>query len=135
MKLDTRQTTMLEEALPHLKTMGITLRRQGEAWVIASLPAGITGAEGRDIIFQVLDALQTDSDHYGNATNDKEALRRRLDLSLARSAAICKGKRLSQQEMDRLTADLFKLPNPVTGPDGKKIIFVLELNKINSIFS
>lgn len=135
LKLDTRQTTMLEEALPHLKTMGITLRRQGEAWVIASLPAGITGAEGRDIIFQVLDALQTDSDQYGKPTTDKEALRRRLALSLARSAAICKGKRLSQQEMDRLTADLFKLPNPVTGPDGKKIIFVLELNKINSIFS
>ncbi len=132
--LSPRQRAVLEEALPHLKRLGISLRRQGEAWVIASLPPTLTDHEGRDVILQTLDSLQTESDEYGHLGMQPEELRHRVALSLARSSAVKRGQALSGAEMERLLSDLLRLPNPATGPDGNRVIHLLELNKILSFF-
>lgn len=133
--LDDRQETMLEQALPQLRSMGITLRRQGEGWAIASLPTMLSDAEAGDVILQTLDALQTDSDQYGRATTDCDTLRRRVALSLARSAAIRRGRSLSQPEMEQILSELLRLSNPDTGPDGNRILFRLRIPDIAAEFA
>lgn len=135
LKLDPRQAAVLEEALPQLESMGITLRRQGEGWIIASLPTMLNEAQASDVILQTLDALQTESDQYGSATTDRDTLRRRVALSLARSAAIRRGTTVSPAEMERLLSDLLRLQTPDTGPDGKRILRRLSLQEIAAEFS
>jgi DNA mismatch repair protein mutL len=134
LRLDARQEAVLQEALPQLESMGITLRRQGDGWAIASLPTMLGDAEAGDVILQTLDALQTDSDQYGRATTDCDTLRRRVALGLARSAAIHRGKTLSPHEMEKILSELLRLASPDTGPDGKRILLRLRMPDIGREF-
>lgn len=134
LQLDTRQTAILEEARPRLEEMGITLRRQDDVWVIESLPPVISGHEGKDIILHTLDALQTDSEEYGHRQTTADGLRHRVALSLAKAGAIRRGQQLSPPEMEKLLSSLLRLADPAVGPDGRKVLYMLEISKINSFF-
>lgn len=134
LSLDSHQMSVLEEALPHLKRMGITLKRENDEWTIKSMPSILSSAEGKDIILQTLDALQNDNEQYGSPVSTAEDMRRKVALSLARSSAVRRGKQLSVSEMEHLLSDLLKLPNPDKAPDGNKIIYLLDIKHISSFF-
>lgn len=135
LKLDPKQTAILDEALPQLESMGITLRGQGDTRIITSLPVMLNETEASDVILHTLDALQIESDQYGSTTTDRDALRHRVALSLARSAAIRRGMTISPAEMERLLSDLLRLHNPDIGPDGKRILRRLSLSEIAAEFN
>lgn len=138
LRLDERQRSVLAEALPKFREMGITLQEvktdKENVWVIKSLPTVISDREGRDIILHTLDSLQMDSESYGRPDTTSDDLRHRVALSLARSAAIRRGQTLSQPEMEKLLSSLMKLPDPAYGPDGCRVIFIWQLNKITTYF-
>lgn len=128
------QTAMLEEAMPLLNCLGISLQQHGEGWVITSLPPTLSDQEGHDIILQTLESLQNESEEYGRSRTTPEELRHRVAMTMARNSSIHRGQPLTPAEMERLLSDLLKLPNPSIGPDGKRVLYLLELQKINTYF-
>ena len=56
-----------------------------------------------------------------------------MALILARSSAIVRGRRLSEEEMENLGGELFALPDPLYTPSGNRIYTVLDENAISGL--
>lgn len=134
LRLDATQAATLAEVSAELHDMGITLMQQGDLWVITTLPPMLSGRDGRDIVLQILDSVNADTTEYGKATTDRATLKARMALTLARNAAIERGRVLSAEEMEHIISLLFRLPSPATGPDGKPVICLIDSGRLENYF-
>ena len=57
-----------------------------------------------------------------------------IALKVAESAAIAYGRRLTQDEMNKLVSDLLRAANPNYTPDGNTIISVISTEQIYRLF-
>lgn len=101
----------------------------GGSYSINGLPAGMEGLNPRCILQDIIDSVG----HSGQVL--LQEYRHKIALSLAKSAAIVEGQFLSQEDMERLLADLFASSNPNTSPDGKTILAVLMQENVVKMFS
>ena len=62
-------------------------------------------------------------------------MKRRVALVLARSTAIRRGVKLSQNEMESLLGQLFSLPDPSLSPNGLPIFRMLTDQSITKMLS
>ena len=127
--LSASQGVALQELLPEMETMGFALSPlSGNDWAVNAIPAGLDGVDATAMIHQILDSV----DNGGMPV--KKRILEHLALTVARSAAIPMGRMLMQEEMDKLVADLLRLPEPNYTPDGKTIIAVIPMDQINKLF-
>ena len=127
--LSASQGVALQELLPEMETMGFSLSPlSGNDWAVNAIPAGLDGVDATAMIHQILDSV----DNGGMPV--KKRILEHLALTVARSAAIPVGRMLMQEEMDKLVADLLRLPEPNYTPDGKTIIAVIPMDQINKLF-
>lgn len=128
--LNNAQNAILLEILPELEQMGFSMAPLGDNdWSINSTPCGIeTKVNTSEIVQQVLDSI----DNGGNTI--KQEIFQRIALNVAKAAALPYGRLLTQEEMDKLVADLLRLNDPNYTPDGKTIISIISLEQIAKLF-
>ena len=127
--LSAAQSVALQELLPEMEQMGFQLDSMGgNDWAINAIPAGIEGVDPVAMVQQILESV----DNGGMPV--KRRIMEHLSLTVARSAAIPVGRRLKQEEMEVLVADLLRLPEPNYTPDGKTIITVIPMEQITKLF-
>ena len=127
--LSAAQGVALQELLPEMEKMGFALSPlSGNDWAVNAIPAGLDGVDATAMVHQILESVENGGVPVKKRTIDH------LALTVARSAAIPVGRQLMQEEMDRLVADLLRLPEPNYTPDGKTIITVIPMDRINKLF-
>ena len=129
MHLSAAQSVTLQGLLPEMEKMGFSVSQlSGNDWTVNAVPAGFDGVEVSTMIHQIIESV----DNGGMPL--KKRLQDHLSLTVARSAAIPAGKVLMQEEMEKLVADLLRLPEPNYTPDGKTIISVIPIDQITKLF-
>lgn len=63
------------------------------------------------------------------------AVKENIAISMARSASIKAGKKLSEQEMEVLIDELFACEMPNTLPNGSPVVITLNLEDLNRQFN
>ena len=127
--LGAAQSVDLQSLLPEMEKMGFVLSPLGDnEWAVEAIPSGLDGVDASALIHQIVESVEN-----GGVPLKKRILEH-LALAVARSAAIPSGRRLAQEEMDILVADLLKLPDPHYTPDGKTIITVIPIDQIANMF-
>lgn len=115
--------------VPELEQMGFAISQLGgNDWAVTAVPSELEGCNVNDIILQVVDSVQEGGKPI------KERIIERIALKVASAAAIPYGRRLTQDEMDILTAELLSLPNPNYTPDGHIVMTVITNDQINKLF-
>lgn len=128
--LSNSQNIILNEILPELEQMGFSLASLGgNDWSINSIPTGFDAmSHATETIMQVLDSVENGGDSI------KQKVYEHIALSVAKSASLPYGRILTQEEMDKLVADLLNLSDPNYTPDGKTIISVINYDQITKMF-
>ncbi|MDE6811268.1 MAG: hypothetical protein K2J15_02840, partial [Muribaculaceae bacterium] len=81
----------------------------------------------------ILDSVSEDSQNYGADQQPIDNLMERIALVMARGAAITRGRKLSDTEMENLIGELFALPDPTYTPSGRRIFTTLDENAITRL--
>lgn len=130
MNLTAPQNAILNEILPQVQECGFELSFLGDnSWSIVAQPAMLSSVKPQEALLRIIDDSQEGT---GDAA---DSWKRRMALSLARSAAIRGGKTLTASEREHLLGQLLKLPTPNYTPDGKIIIRVMSPDDIGALFS
>lgn len=134
--LDSSQQAALETIDEELSYLGFKLEYLSDSdWQIITVPSILTSADAKDAILRILDSVTEDSENYGMDGDVSLSLRERMAVIMARSAAIKRGVRLNQNEMENLIARLFSLPNSSLTPNGNPVYSILTEKDILSTFS
>ena len=127
--LSAAQSVILEGLQPEMEKMGFSMSQlSGNDWAVNAVPSGLDSVDVSTMIHQIIESV----DNGGMPL--KKRLHDHLSLTVARSAAIPAGKVLMQEEMEKLVADLLRLPEPNYTPDGKTIINVIPMEQITKMF-
>lgn len=128
--LSSSQNLILEELQPELEQIGFELSFLGDnSWAVNSIPLSLKDLNIKEFIYDVVDSVISG----GNGISSKMA--ETIALSSAKSAAIKSGQSLTEEEMEALTCDLFKLKEPKYTPNGKLIIAKISFDEISKLFS
>ena len=134
--LDPQQQAILSGVLLDLEAMGYRLNQSdGSAgeWEITGIPLSGRNEDSKDVIMRILDSLTEEGPNYGSDALPAKAMKERKALMLARSSAVAGGRRLSEEEMEHLVAELFRLPDPALTPDGHRIYTLLDFPRLESL--
>ncbi len=96
--------------------------------LISGMPAEITGSE-KELFEGLIEQFKK------NQSELHLPIRENLAQALAKRASIKAGQKLSSEEMEALTAQLFSCPNPNFSPDGRPTFFIFDSSKIESYFT
>lgn len=129
--LNNNQNLILTDIMGELEQMGFSLASLGgNDWSVNSIPSGFEAmSHVTDTILQVIDSVENGGDTI------KKKVYEHIAFNVARSAAMPHGRTLSQEEMERLVADLLRLTEPNYTPDGKTIISIVNIDQITKLFS
>lgn len=133
--LDETQQSALGEVNEELRRIGFTLEYDSDtSWRIVTIPALIRQSDARDVVLRILDSVAIDSVNYGKEGNIGDSINEKMALILARSAAIRRGQKLSQTEMESIISGLFSLPDPSLTPNGNPVFISLSEENLLSKF-
>jgi DNA mismatch repair protein MutL len=120
--------SLLMELENELNALGFRFEVFGKsAILIQGLPVEATGQE-RTVLEGLLEQFKL------NRSELQLPVKENLARSLARRAAIKKGQRLNQEQMNGLVAGLFSSSNPSFSPDGSTTFFIFETSKMEGLF-
>ncbi|MBR1882088.1 MAG: DNA mismatch repair endonuclease MutL [Muribaculaceae bacterium] len=127
--LSKAQSVILCSILPEIEKMGFSIAQMsGDDWSVTSIPAGLENVKVVDLILQLIESVE-----QGGASV-RERVMEHLSLKVAEKAAIPYGRSLKSDEMQRLVADLMRLPNPNYTPDGKTVIVLMSQEQLSRLF-
>lgn len=128
--LDETRRNALEEVQEDLDRLGFELEyEKDDTWRITAMPVGIRG-KAADIIMRILDSVSEDSQNYGADQQPVNNMMQRIAMAMARGAAITRGHKLTESEMEDLIGQLFALPDPTFTPSGQRIYTTLDESSI-----
>lgn len=120
---------LLKEVLPTLKKIGFNIQLlSGNSAIVSGVPAELSHGDEKPIIESVLQQYQS----YNGPI--KLNPRERLAMAYASKAAIPRGKRLTQAEMESLIDQLFSCQEPFFDPLNKPTTYFLPLDEIHRHF-
>lgn len=132
--LDMEQQNALTRVSAELTSVGFTLEYEdGNNWSIAAVPTMVGRGDAREVVLRILDSVREESSEYGVEANPVGDIMQRMALVMARSAAITRGRKLSEPEMENLVGQLLSLPDPSLTPSGKLIFTMLDEDKLRSM--
>ncbi len=128
----------LQEALAKVQTeltaIGFSLEyEEDNKWSIAAVPTMISQSNARETVLRILESVREDSDTYGTTGNPIDDIMEKMALVMARSAAIMRGRKLSENEMEMIVGQLLSLPDPSLTPNGKLIFTILDDDRLRSL--
>ncbi len=119
---------ILKDILPEINRLGFDLQDFGQNdFVLHGIPSDLKEVNEKDIIETLLEQYKQNIELY---LDIKESVAR----SLAKSAALKKGKILNVKEMRDLIDKLFACAVPFSSPNGNKCFVVHELDDIQKQF-
>ncbi len=129
LRLSADQSELLRAIESRIREMGFELSYLGDnAWSVSAVPSMTGDTNPSEIILNIIEDAAADID------SGIEIIADRVALSMARSAAITAGRRLSAEERDRLIGDLLQLPSPNFTPDGLPVIKMLSEEDLAGLF-
>lgn len=130
LSLSPSDARILEDISDEIRSLGFDISSLGGgSFSINGLPAGIDGLTPQVLLQEMVESVRQ------GGLSGMADYRHRIALALAKAAAIVEGQFLSQEEMDKLMADLLTSSNPNYTPDGKNIIAVLAQEKVEKMFT
>ncbi len=116
---------LLKELLPDIRALGFDIREFGKNTVVVEgIPADLNNVGEHELLEHLLEGFKN------NLAILKLDKRDNLARSLARNAAIKAGTKLSAEEMNLLTDQLFACQMPNLGLNGKPVITTFTLNEL-----
>lgn len=120
---------LLREVLPNLKKIGFNIQLlSGNSAIVSGVPADLNHGDEKPIIESILHQYQ----NYSGPV--KLDAREKLVMAYASKAAIPRGKRLMQPEMESLIDQLFACENPFFDPLNRPTTFFIPLEDIHKRF-
>lgn len=98
------------------------------SWSVQAVPAMLADANPNDAVRHIVE------DALDGIPDTTDELLQRLALSMARSAAITAGRRLSAPEREQLLSDLLRLSSPNFTPDGLPVIRIMTEEELEKMF-
>lgn len=127
-ELSPSQNAVLNSIADTLEELGLRVAPLGgNSWSISAVPSALAGTSASELLLGVIETVTESGEEPGNVLYEKIA------LSMARSAALRRGRQLSETEMDRLISDLFRLPAPGLSPEGKPVFAIIRTEDIASL--
>lgn len=127
--LSASEYALLKELHPILKQMGFAVQLlSGNSVMITGVPADIEIGNEQEVLVEMLQQYRELGQKLQLEAREK------LAISFASKAAIARGKKLSQQEMEALFDQLFACEQPYLDPLQKPTIVYLSLDEIQSGF-
>jgi len=116
---------LLKELMPDIRALGFDIREFGKNTVVVEgIPADLNNVGEHELLEHLLEGFKN------NQSILKLDKRDNLARSLARNAAIKAGTRLSAEEMNQLTDQLFACQMPNVALNGKPVISTFTLNEL-----
>lgn len=123
------QSIILESITEQMETIGFNLSKlSGNDWSINSIPSGMGDIDAKDTVMQMIESVANGD------TNVNDKVYQKLALMVAHNGAVPYGRKMTNEEMDNLTAQLLSLPNPNYTPDGKTVMAVIANSSIEKLF-
>lgn len=127
-QLTPAQNITLESICDNLTSMGFDISYLGNnSWSINGVPSVVGGTNPVELIMSTIENINPSTDIDTEFSH-------KIAITMAYSSAIKIGQAISQDEIDRLLGDLFKLSTPNYTPDGKTIIATIPINDISKLF-
>lgn len=124
------QAAAFDEVSSELERLGFGLMRlSGRTVAVRAVPADLLAAEARNLLAEILDAV--DAEKRGRA---RATLRDEVAARLACHAAIKAGTPLTQEKMSWLIESLLRTSSPTTCPHGRPVILRLTKRDIERGF-
>jgi DNA mismatch repair protein MutL len=123
--LNSADFELLRELMPDIRALGFDLREFGKNTVVVEgIPADLNNVGEHELLERLLEGFKN------NLAILKLDKRDNLARSLARNAAIKAGTKLSSEEMNLLTDQLFACQMPNLALNGKPVISTFTLNEL-----
>lgn len=133
-ELDMDQQNALARIGTELSSIGFSLEyEEGDRWSIAAVPSMISRGDAREVVLRILESVKEESADYGVDSNPMGDILQSLALVMARSAAITRGRKLSDTEMENITGKLLALPDPSLTPSGKQIFTIIDEDRLKNL--
>ena len=121
---------LLQDIKEEVKVLGFDFEDFGSnSIVINGYPSELTGINEKMLFEELLEQYKINKSELSLPKNEN------LARALAKRTAIRPGGKLTSEEMNALIDNLFACSTPNFAPDGQLIIFILDLNKIESFFT
>jgi DNA mismatch repair protein MutL len=127
--LNSSDFELLRELLPDIRTLGFDIREFGKNTVVVEgIPAELNNVGEHELLEHLLEGFKN------NQAILKLDKRDNLARALARNGAIKTGTKLSSEEMNLLTDQLFACQMPNVALNGKPVITTFTLNELSERF-
>ncbi len=138
-EMSPEEADRLVAAAPELDRLGLAIEAFGPgAVLVREVPAALIGASVRDLVTDILDALEASGDEEGAAAAAEGGpLGRRLDAVLSRMSchgSVRAGRRLRPEEMNALLREMEATPNSGQCNHGRPTSIELKLADIERLF-
>jgi len=123
------QNALLHSIADRLQEFGFEISFLGDdTWSITSQPSVLEGVDPQETLMRIIEDAESDKPE-----DDVKSWQDFVALSMARSAAIKGGKKLSPAEREHLLSELLRLPSPNYTPDGHRIISIIPFDDLVSL--
>jgi len=127
-ELSVPDAALLTDLLPQLNELGLDIKEFGSnTFVVHGLPSELSQKNEQEIIIQLLEQYKSNLDL-------KIDLYDNIARALAYQAAIRKGKKLDNSEMQLLIDELFACQVPYLSPNGRKTFISVDLEELSKRF-
>jgi len=136
-ELDATTAALLSDNITMLQGLGFKAEHgnsydSATQWQLTAAPSGVQPSQAVDTLKNIINDIAectADSNGTGRSWHQRAA------LSMARASAIRSNRPLTDNEMERLLTDLFRLPAPGYTPDGLPVIRILPTDQITTLFN
>lgn len=126
--LTAAESALVESSVDLMASIGFDLAYLGDhSWSVNGVP-GVIPPENATMLLRSIIA-----DLSEGTSLAVEELHQRIALSLARAAAVTRGKSMTSGEMEHLVSELFSVSTPALTPDGKKVMAELSVDALASL--
>jgi len=101
----------------------------GHGIVINAMPAGLTTSNEKELFEGLIEQFKRNKTELSVSVPDN------LARAMAKRSALKEGQPLNKQECKSIIDSLFACENPNYAPDGSKTFFILDLKRIETLFS
>lgn len=127
--LDATQNIIASSIDELLQSMGFDISNLGDnMWAINAVPAVMYDKNPVKALTDIISSVAEEDEDL------KQSQWEKIALSIAKSSAITYGRSLTQNEIDNIVSDLFKLSAPNYTPDGKLVFTTIDISDINRLF-
>lgn len=128
-QLSRQEDNALQQVGEEIQAVGFELTPLGNgSYKLDAIPTGIDGTDYAKLLHNLLWAASE------NKNTVRQSMAENIALTMAQSAAVGYGQKITKEEMRHLTERLFKLSNPNRTPDGKLVFTIIDDNKIERLF-